>query len=75
MKTLLDCIEEETFFGFMPLLIPSSGWTPLFEFCTVENRVVIEYPTDLLLLLSIRHNRSGAYLTWSIVKQLVRRLI
>lgn len=38
------------------------GYTPIFEWCSRKNRIVIDYPEDDLILLAIRHNESGAYM-------------
>jgi RNA ligase len=36
--------------------------TPLFEWCSRKNRIVIDYPEDSLTLLAVRHNITGEYL-------------
>jgi RNA ligase len=38
-----------------------NGLTPIFEFCSRDNRVVIDYPEPSLTLLVIRHTKSGNY--------------
>ncbi|KAL6079687.1 hypothetical protein QOT17_000802 [Balamuthia mandrillaris] len=40
------------------------GYTPLFEWCCVAQQIVVAYPEDLLMLISIRHNRTGAYVPY-----------
>lgn len=37
------------------------GLTPIFEFCSRKNRIVIDYPEDSLVLLAIRNNVTGRY--------------
>eukprot|EP00562_Extubocellulus_spinifer_P012053 CAMPEP_0178544104 /NCGR_PEP_ID=MMETSP0697-20121206/2940_1 /TAXON_ID=265572 /ORGANISM="Extubocellulus spinifer, Strain CCMP396" /LENGTH=404 /DNA_ID=CAMNT_0020176601 /DNA_START=102 /DNA_END=1316 /DNA_ORIENTATION=+ len=37
------------------------GWTPLFEFVSPENRIVIEYNITKLVLLALRNNLTGHY--------------
>ena len=37
------------------------GLTPIFEFCSRKNRVVIDHPEDRLVLLAIRDNATGEY--------------
>lgn len=39
-----------------------SLYTPLFEWCSNQNRIVLSYPDDQLILTAIRHNVTGAYL-------------
>jgi RNA ligase len=36
--------------------------TPIFEFCSKKNKVVIEYEEDRMTLLAARENVSGKYL-------------
>eukprot|EP00339_Tiarina_fusa_P018334 CAMPEP_0117031440 /NCGR_PEP_ID=MMETSP0472-20121206/22595_1 /TAXON_ID=693140 ORGANISM="Tiarina fusus, Strain LIS" /NCGR_SAMPLE_ID=MMETSP0472 /ASSEMBLY_ACC=CAM_ASM_000603 /LENGTH=386 /DNA_ID=CAMNT_0004739761 /DNA_START=48 /DNA_END=1208 /DNA_ORIENTATION=- len=38
------------------------GITPLFEFISPDNRVVVEYDNSELVLLALRENRTGKYL-------------
>lgn len=35
--------------------------TPIFEFCSMAQRIVIAYPRDRLVLLAARNNRTGTY--------------
>lgn len=37
--------------------------TPIFEWCSNKNRIVISHPEDKLVLLAIRENRTGTYFT------------
>lgn len=39
-----------------------AGLTPLFEFIAPDNRIVIEYDREELVLLAVRDNRNGRYL-------------
>ncbi len=45
------------------------GTTPLFEWCSRKNRVVIDYPEDQLILTGIRYNDFGSYVTYKVMKQ------
>ena len=38
------------------------GYTPIFEWCTRKNRIVIDYPEDKLILIAIRNNITGEYI-------------
>lgn len=40
------------------------GWTPIFEWCSPQNQIVIRYPENKLVLTALRHNQSGVYGTW-----------
>lgn len=38
------------------------GFTPIFEWCSNKNRIVLDYPEDRLVLTAMRENNSGNYL-------------
>lgn len=40
----------------------AEGWTPIFEWCSRQQRIVIDYPTDRLILTAMRNNVSGEYM-------------
>lgn len=37
--------------------------TPIFEWCSRQQRIILDYPIDSLILLAIRENVTGRYLT------------
>lgn len=44
-----------------------SGATPIFEFCSRKNRVVLDYPDDMLVLTGIRFISSGDYVNYEVL--------
>lgn len=42
--------------------------TPLFEWCSRKNRVVIDYPEDNLILTGMRYNDTGKYVNYEVMK-------
>lgn len=40
------------------------GYTPIFEWCSREQRIVIDYPVSRLVLTAIRHNEDGTYMSY-----------
>lgn len=42
--------------------IIQKGYTPIFEWCSRKNKIVIDYAEDKLILTSIRNNYSGNYM-------------
>lgn len=42
-----------------------SGWTPIFEWCSRKQRIVLDYPEDRLILTAIRHIETGSYVEHS----------
>ena len=43
--------------------------TPIFEFCSRKNKVIIDHPIDRLVLLAIRHNKNGNYVPYAKIKE------
>lgn len=41
---------------------PHDSFTPIFEWCSRQQRIVIDYPEDKLVLLAMRDNFTGEYL-------------
>lgn len=46
------------------------GLTPLFEFCSRDTRIVLDYPEDRMVLTGIRNNVSGGYTSHADMKHL-----
>jgi RNA ligase len=44
------------------------GTTPLFEWCSNKNRIVISYPEDQLILTGLRYNNTGKYVDYEVMK-------
>jgi RNA ligase len=40
------------------------GFTPIFEWCSNKNRIVLDYPEDRLVLTAMRCNETGNYLLY-----------
>lgn len=38
--------------------------TPIFEWCSRKNRIVVDYPEDRLILTAIRNNENGSYVPY-----------
>lgn len=45
------------------------GTTPIFEWCSRKNRIVIDYPEDSLILTGIRYNYTGQYVQYKTMSQ------
>lgn len=46
------------------------GCNPIFEWCSRENRIVIDHEEDRLVLLAVRNLVSGAYVHYSVLRSL-----
>jgi len=44
------------------------GTTPLFEWVSRKNRIVVDYPEDNLILTGMRYNNTGSYLPYEVMK-------
>jgi RNA ligase len=42
--------------------------TPIFEWVSRKNRIVIDYPEESLILTAIRHNKTGEYIDYNTIK-------
>ena len=40
------------------------GWTPIFEWCSRKQKIVIDYPEDRLVLIAIRDTVTGEYASY-----------
>lgn len=43
--------------------------TPLFEWCSLKNRIVVYYPEDQLILTGMRYNDTGSYVQYNVMLQ------
>lgn len=48
------------------------GHTPIFEWCSRKQRIVIDYPIDELVLLAVRNNLTGEYLVYEMLEKISR---
>ena len=49
----------------------NNGFTPIFEWCSRKNRIVVDYPEDKLILTAVRLNSTGTYPRWqSVLKEI-----
>ena len=53
------------------MLFRSAGKTPIFEWCSRKQRIVVDYPEDRLVLIAIRDNITGEYSTYEALNNLV----
>lgn len=51
----------------------SGGMTPIFEWCSRKNRIVVDYPEDQLILTAVRGNETGGYVPYFEMKEVVEQ--
>lgn len=56
-----DFVKEHPQIEVMSRELIESGFTPIFEFCSRVNRVVIDHPVTRLPLLAVRNMETGEY--------------
>lgn len=61
--------ENPSYFNFANYVL-EQGKTPLFEYCTSYNPIVINYSHDHLTLLAIRDITTGEYMKYQYIKEL-----
>lgn len=55
-------ISNPKYDDFSKMMIPA--WTPIFEYTSPQNQIVLRYPEENLILLAIRHTEEGWYITY-----------
>lgn len=49
--------------------VDALGFTPIFEWCSRAQRIILDYPQDRLVLTGLRHNETGIYHPYEIMKE------
>ena len=57
--------DNEHYYDFMNYMVDKLEYTPIFEFCSPKNRVVINYFEDRLVLTALRNIHTGKYVRYS----------
>lgn len=65
--------DHLNYYDFMSYVIDNYDLTPIFEFCSRKNRIVIDYPEDRVVLTALRANRSGIYYQYDQLVEFARR--
>ena len=61
-------IADKPHYGTFIRKCIQKGTTPLFEWVSRKNRIVVDYPEDNLILTGMRYNHTGSYLTYAVMK-------
>ena len=61
-------IADKKYYRLFILKSIQKGFTPIFEWCSRKNRIVVDYPEDQLILTGIRDNDTGYYVTHEVMK-------
>lgn len=63
-----EFVREKTNYHDFVLAAIGGGYTPIFEWCSRKQRIVVDYPEDALILTAIRDNRTGEYVGMASMK-------
>ena len=63
-----EFIEDKPHYSTFIKKCIQKGITPLFEWCSNKNRIVVSYPEDQLILTGMRHNTTGEYVDYETMK-------
>jgi T4 RnlA family RNA ligase len=63
-------IESHPEYTDIANLMINSGISPIFEWCTLKQRIVLEYPEDRLVLTAARDMVDGSYMCYSDLRDL-----
>jgi RNA ligase len=72
-EEFLEGLDEELhdrYFNFFETYV--DDYTPIFEFCSRKNQVVIDYPEDQLVLTGMRLNKTGEYVRYKYLSSVAR---
>lgn len=61
--------KNPQYIAFCQLMI-AAGLTPMFEWCSRQQRIVIDYPVDRLVLTAVRDNVTGEYMTYEAMQDI-----
>lgn len=63
-------IHEHPHYNQFALYLIMMGYTPIFEFCSRKQRIVLDYKEDQMILTGVREMITGKYTTYSELKDL-----
>lgn len=69
-------IQAETFIANNPkykdfaIEMLDNGYTPIFEWCSLKQKIVIDYAEDKVILTALRNNTTGEYVAYEKLKEL-----
>lgn len=56
-----EFVVEHPDYHRFALLMHTNGVTPIFEWCSRKQKIVLDYPEDRLVLIALRNTKSGTY--------------
>lgn len=72
-EQVLDFIKDKQNYNEFSLHLIDAGYTPIFEFTSPANRIVIPYNETNMTLIAVRHMVSGRYYSYDEMKEQARK--
>ena len=69
-KPVYKFVEKNTQIQDISEYLVTNNYTPCFEWCSMKQRVVLEYPEDDMVLTGVRHMNTGEYMPYEEMVQL-----
>ena len=63
-KPVEEFVKNNPHYEFFAWDVITSGYTPIFEWCSRKQRIVLDYSQDQLVLTAIRHIKTGEYVVF-----------
>lgn len=60
-------VADKPYYATFILKCLQKGTTPIFEWCSRKNRIVVDYPEDQLILTGMRYNDTGKYIDYQVM--------
>lgn len=69
-ETTADFLKANPHYVVFAFDMIERGLTPIFEWCTTRQRIILEYAVDRLVLTGVRNNLTGEYLVYDDMHEL-----
>ena len=66
-KPVEQFVEDHPNYSQFARFLIRRGYTPIFEWCSRKQRIVLDYKEDQLILTAIRDLTTGRYMSWDLV--------
>lgn len=61
-EQVIDFVSKNPKYDLFAQVIMAYGYTPIFEWCSRKQQIVVDYPEDQLVLIAVRDNITGRYI-------------
>jgi RNA ligase len=69
---VIEFVAQHPHYANWAAMTLAAGYTPIFEWCSRQQKIVVDYPEDRLVLTAIRHNRTGEILPYKALEAAAR---